>query len=96
MDYVVHMDSAVHNEVDNDFDTIFVGKVRAGSVLVLVQTEPARRYSLNMCLLSSPSGAHMLYNPSHHPLLTYKIYTKGWLGYLQYSTSINNPHHDSL
>ena len=94
--FMVHTGSVVHIGDDTDSDTIFVGKAQDGSVLAPVHPEPSRHSSSNRCLLSSPSKADMLYNPSQHALLIYKIYRKGWLGYLKSSTSIDNPHHDAL
>ena len=95
-DFAVHTDYVVHTKVDTDSNTGFVGKAQVGSALAPIHPDPTHCSSSNMCLLSSPSEVVMLYNTSHHSLLTYKIYKKVWLGYLQSSTSIDSPHHDAL
>ena len=69
----VDTDSVVHT----NYDTSFLGKVQAGSMLIPAQPEPAHHSSSSRCLLSSLLGVDMLYNPSHHALLNCKIYRKG-------------------
>ena len=67
-----------------------VDNAQDGSVLALVHLESSHHSSLSRCLPSSPSRSDMLCNISHHVLLTYIIYNKGWLGYLQSSIGIDS------
>ena len=95
IDSAVHIDSEVHTVTDTYSSTSSMGNMQDGSALVPIQPEPSHRSSSSRCLLYCPSRADMLYNPSHHGLLIYKIYRKGWLGYLQSSTSIDTLHCDA-
>ena len=65
-------------------------------MLAPVQPKSLCRSSLSRFILSSPSRADMLCNPSHHVLLTYKTCKKELLGYLQSSASTDSPHRDAL
>ena len=60
-----------------------VDNAQAGNALAPIHPESTRDSSLGRCLPPSPSRDDMLDNISHHVLLTYKIYNKYWLGYLQ-------------
>ena len=94
-DYATRIDSKAHNMIDTHSGTSSMGNTQDGSALVPVKPEPSHRSSSSRCLLYFPSRADMRYNPSHHGLLIYKIYRKGWLGYLQSSTSIDTLHCDA-
>ena len=93
---MVGIDSIVHIEANIDSYNGFVGKDQVGSALVSVQPKNSHHSSSSRCLLSSPPGDDMLYNPSHHALLICKIYRKCWLGYLQSFVSIDSTRHDAL
>ena len=93
---VANTDSKAYTVTDTSFDISFVGKVQDGSALAPVQPEPVHRSSSSMCRPYFPSRVGMLCNTSLHALLTYKIYRKGLLGYLQYFASIGNIHRGVL
>ena len=73
-----------------------VDNAQVNTMLMPIQHEYACHSSLGRCLSSSPSRVDMLCNLSHHVLLTYKNYNKGWLGYLQHFTRIDSPHRNAL
>ena len=95
-DSTVHMIATMHTKSDIGFDTDWEGNMQADTMLMSVHPEFAPNSSLSMCRLYFPSRVGMLYNPSLHALLTYKIYKTGLLEYLQSFASIDSLHHDFL
>ena len=91
-DSEVHTNSKAHTAADTDC----VGQAQVDRMLALVQPEAAPHSSSSRCRPSFPSRFGMLYNPSLHGLLNYKIYRKGLMGYLQSFASIDTPHHGAL
>ena len=61
--------SVAHTEANTDSDIGFMGKAQSGSAIEPIHPEPARCSSSSRCMLSSPLGADILCNPSHHALL---------------------------
>ena len=95
-DYTIHMVLVVHTEAGTGSDTNWVENAQADMMLTLVHSEAAPHSSLSICQPFFPLGSSMLYNPSLHALLTYKIYKIGLQECLQSFSSIDSPHHDVL
>ena len=96
VDSMVHTDSEVHTTADTGSDTDWVGIEKSDRMLTLVYPEVSHHSSSTRCRPSFPLIVGMLYNPSLHGLLNYKIYRKGLLRYLQSFESIDTPRYDVL
>ena len=95
-DYDAHIVVVVDIEAGTSSDTDWAGTRQYSTILAPVQPAPSPHSSSSMCRLSFPSRVGMLYNPSLHAPLTYKIYKKFLQGYLQSFASIGTLHCDSL
>ena len=90
-DSAAHMVVVAHTEADSGSDTDWVGTVQANTMLAPFHPESAHHSSSSMCRPSFPSRVGMVYNPSLHALLAYKIYRTSLRECLKYFASIKIP-----
>ena len=95
-DFVVCTAVEVRIEVDTGFGIDWVGTSQDDTMLVLVHPERALHFPFIRCRQYFLSRDGMLYNIFLHVLLTYKIYKRGFLGYLLPFANIKTPCRDVL